>query len=43
LLAGGSRRIGETVRICDPLGGAEISAQVCRNTFYDPEGSRVRA
>jgi sarcosine oxidase subunit alpha len=43
LLAGGARRLGERLRACDPIRGAEVLVDVCSPVFYDPKGERARA
>ncbi|WP_066819148.1 sarcosine oxidase subunit alpha family protein [Sphingomonas mali] len=38
----GPTRIGERLRLYDPLRGAEGLVEICSPVFVDPEGSRVR-
>jgi sarcosine oxidase subunit alpha len=42
LLRHGPSRIGETVRVHDPLRGGDKLAEVCAPVFVDPEGGRAR-
>lgn len=42
-LKGGSDRLGEVLRVVNPLEGQEIRAEVVSAHFVDPEGERVRA
>lgn len=42
LLRRGPARIGETVRVHDPLRGGDTLAEVCAPVFVDPEGGRTR-
>jgi len=42
MLARGSERHGEVVKVCDPLRGTELRAEVCAPCFVDPEGARLR-
>ncbi len=42
LLARGAQRLGERVRIVDPLRGGEVVAEVCAPVFVDPGGERLR-
>ncbi|MDE2305362.1 MAG: sarcosine oxidase subunit alpha family protein [Gammaproteobacteria bacterium] len=42
-LKGGRARIGERVRVCDPLRGEEHPAEVVDPVFVDPHGERVHA
>jgi sarcosine oxidase subunit alpha len=42
LLTNGPERHGETVRVVDPLRGAETLVEVCSPVFIDPEGARLR-
>jgi len=41
-LKGGAARIGQTIRVADPLSGREAAAEVCSPHFIDPEGGRLR-
>jgi heterotetrameric sarcosine oxidase alpha subunit len=41
MLSGGSKRIGERVRIYDPVRNADIEAEVCSQVFVDPEGKHL--
>ncbi|TQF76533.1 sarcosine oxidase subunit alpha, partial [Elioraea sp. Yellowstone] len=42
LLRRGPARIGETVRVYDPLRGGDTLAEVCAPVFVDQEGARIR-
>ena len=42
LLARGSERHGEIVRVYDPVRGGDLLAEVCPPCFIDPEGARLR-
>jgi heterotetrameric sarcosine oxidase alpha subunit len=42
-LARGEERMGEIVRACDPLRGADLEVEVVSPVFVDPEGARLRA
>ena len=41
-IAGGSERIGETVRAVDLVGGSDIAVEIVSPHFVDPEGVRLR-
>lgn len=41
LLERGRERIGETLRSVDLLRGTDIEVEICRPTFFDPEGTRL--
>lgn len=43
LLSGGSQRIGERVRVCDPLRREDIEVEVTKPIFFDPEGLRLQS
>ncbi|HEV2677418.1 MAG TPA: sarcosine oxidase subunit alpha family protein [Aliidongia sp.] len=43
LLARGPARIGERVRVYDPIRGGDIEVEICAPAFVDPEGVRLRA
>ncbi len=43
LLANGPARLGETVRVYDPLRGGDFQAVVTAPVHYDPEGKRLHA
>ena len=43
LLAHGTARLGERIRVLDPLQGVESPAEVCSPVLVDPEGVRVRS
>jgi sarcosine oxidase subunit alpha len=43
LVERGRERIGEVVRITDPLRNEDYEAEICSPVFYDPEGGRQRA
>jgi len=42
LLSRGAERIGQRVRVLDPLRGGDTEAEVCMPCFIDPEGVRTR-
>ncbi|MET3596259.1 sarcosine oxidase subunit alpha [Mesorhizobium shonense] len=42
LVERGRERIGEIVRILDPLRSEDYEAEICSPVFYDPEGVRQR-
>ncbi len=42
LLANGATRVGEVIRLADPLRGRELLAEVCEPVFVDPAGERLR-
>jgi sarcosine oxidase subunit alpha len=42
LLARGRERLGQILRVVDPLRGADFEAEICSPVFYDPEGARLR-
>jgi heterotetrameric sarcosine oxidase alpha subunit len=42
MLSNGPARHGEVVKVCDPLRGTELLAEVCAPHFVDPEGARLR-
>ncbi|TIV92425.1 MAG: hypothetical protein E5V85_28745, partial [Mesorhizobium sp.] len=42
LVERGRERIGEIVRIHDPLRSEDYEAEICSPVFYDPEGVRQR-
>lgn len=42
MLSNGPARMGEVVKVCDPLRGNETLAEVCSAHFVDPEGGRLR-
>jgi sarcosine oxidase subunit alpha len=43
LLARGPERIGERIRLHDPLRDGDLEAEVCSPVFFDPEGVRLHA
>lgn len=43
LLANGPARLGETVRVYDPVRGGDVQAIVTAPVHYDPEGKRLHA
>lgn len=43
LLSGGSARLGETIRVYDPVRNGDTMAKVVSPIFYDPSGSRLHA
>jgi sarcosine oxidase subunit alpha len=42
LLARGPERLGEIIRVVDPLRASDFEAEICSPVFYDPEGVRLR-
>jgi sarcosine oxidase subunit alpha len=42
LLRRGPERLGERIRVWDPVRGGDVEAEVCSPVFFDPEGVRVR-
>jgi sarcosine oxidase subunit alpha len=42
VLARGTARIGQQIRVLDPVRGGDILAEVCSPVFIDPEGGRTR-
>jgi sarcosine oxidase subunit alpha len=42
MLARGGERLGERVRVLDPVRGGDTEAEVCAPCFVDPEGVRTR-
>jgi len=43
MLSNGPARIGETIRVYDPIRNGDALAQVTNPVFYDPAGSRLHA
>jgi glycine cleavage system aminomethyltransferase T len=43
LLARGRERIGERVRVYDPVRNGELQADIVHPVFFDPEGMRLKA
>jgi sarcosine oxidase subunit alpha len=41
LLVRGADRIGERIRVHDPLRDGDLEAEVCSPVFFDPEGARL--
>jgi sarcosine oxidase subunit alpha len=41
LLARGPERVGERIRLHDPLRDGDMEVDVCSSIFFDPEGSRL--
>jgi glycine cleavage system aminomethyltransferase T len=41
LLTRGPQRIGERIRVHDPLRDGDLEAEVCSPVFFDPEGARL--
>jgi len=41
LLKRGPERIGERIRLHDPLRDGDMEVDVCSPIFFDPEGSRL--
>ena len=42
LLSRGRARIGERVRVYDPLRNVDMQADIVQPVFFDPEGTRLR-
>ncbi len=42
MVSGGPDRIGEKVRVYDPLRGADVAAEIVPSCFVDPKGERSR-
>ena len=42
LLANGPFRLGETMRVYDPVRNGDLLAEIVSPVFYDPEGTRLR-
>ena len=42
-LKGGDQRMGEIIRVVDPVRGTDVKVQVISTHFFDPEGGRLRA
>jgi glycine cleavage system aminomethyltransferase T len=42
MLSNGPARLGEVIKVCDPLRGIELLAEVCASHFVDPQGERLR-
>ena len=42
-LKGGDARIGDVIRVVDPVRGSDVRVRVVRPVFIDPEGQRLRA
>jgi heterotetrameric sarcosine oxidase alpha subunit len=42
LLERGPERVGQLIRVFDPLRHADFEAEICSPVFYDPEGARLR-
>jgi sarcosine oxidase subunit alpha len=43
LLVRGTERIGDRIRVHDPLRDGDQEAEVCSPVFFDPEGARLHA
>jgi sarcosine oxidase subunit alpha len=43
MLAHGPERLGETLRVYDPIRNGDTLAEVVAPVFYDPSGSRLHA
>ena len=41
MLVRGPERIGERIRVYDPLRNGDFEAEVCSPVFFDPEGVRL--
>jgi sarcosine oxidase subunit alpha len=42
LLARGAERMGQHIRVLDPVRGGDLEAEICSPVFVDPEGGRTR-
>ena len=42
LLARGTERIGQRIRVLDPVRNGDLEAEICSPVFVDPEGGRTR-
>jgi sarcosine oxidase subunit alpha len=42
VLARGTERIGERIRVLDPVRDGDVEAEICAPVFIDPEGARTR-
>ena len=42
LLTNGPSRIGEIIRVYDPVRNGDLLAEVVNPVFYDPEGTKLR-
>jgi sarcosine oxidase subunit alpha len=42
LLADGPSRLGEIIRVYDPVRNGDLLAEVVSPVFYDPEGEKLR-
>jgi sarcosine oxidase subunit alpha len=42
LLTRGPERVGQIIRVVDPLRSADFEAEICSPVFYDQEGARLR-
>jgi glycine cleavage system aminomethyltransferase T len=42
LLQNGPARLGEVVRVYDPVRNGDLLAQVVNPVFHDPEGAKLR-
>ena len=43
MLANGPERLGETIRVYDPVRNGDTLAEIVAPVFYDPSGSRLHA
>jgi sarcosine oxidase subunit alpha len=43
LLSHGPARIGETIRVYDPVRAGDLLAEICAPVFVDPEGAKLHA
>jgi sarcosine oxidase subunit alpha len=43
LLSNGPARIGETIRVYDPVREGDLLAEICAPVFVDPEGAKLHA
>jgi len=42
LLANGPARLGEAIRVYDPVRNGDLLAEIVHPVFYDPEGIKLR-
>jgi sarcosine oxidase subunit alpha len=43
LLANGPARLGETIRVYDPVRNGDAQAEIVSPVFYDPDEEKLRA
>ena len=42
MLANGPARLGEIIRVYDPVRNGDLLAEIVNPVFYDPEGFKLR-